>query len=72
MSFYWIYDLPNWMLCILIVAITVGLALLGLVISRPIVKRLVGGSSKHNDLVSYFLASLTSRIPETCLADVCA
>ena len=29
MSFYWIYDLPNWMLCILIVAVTVGLALSG-------------------------------------------
>ena len=24
MSFYWIYDLPNWLLCVLIVAITVG------------------------------------------------
>jgi Protein of unknown function (DUF4239) len=58
MSFYWIYDLPNWLLCILIVTFTVGLSLLGLVISRPIVKRIVGASSKHNDLVSYFLASL--------------
>ena len=43
MSFYWIYDLPNWLLCILIVAIIVGLALAGLFVSRPIVKRLVGG-----------------------------
>jgi Protein of unknown function (DUF4239) len=58
MSFYWIYDLPNWLLCILIVVATVGLALAGLFITRPIVKRLVGGSSKHNDLVSYFLGSM--------------
>jgi hypothetical protein len=58
MSFYWIYDLPNWLLCLFIVAITTGLALLGLVISRPIVKRISGASSKHNDLVSYFLASM--------------
>ncbi len=58
MSFYWIYDLPNWLLCLVIVVITTGLALLGLVISRPIVKRIAGASSKHNDLVSYFLASM--------------
>ncbi len=58
MSFYWIYDLPNWLLCILIVAITVGLALGGLFVTRPIVKRIVGASPKHNDLVSYFLGSM--------------
>jgi hypothetical protein len=58
MSFYWIYDLPNWLLCTVIVAVTVGLAVLGLLITRPFVKRMVGGSAKHNDIVSYFLASL--------------
>jgi Protein of unknown function (DUF4239) len=58
MSFYWIYDLPNWLLCMLIVATTVGLSLAGLMISRPFVKWIVGGSSKHNDLVSYFLGAM--------------
>jgi hypothetical protein len=58
MSFYWIYDLPNWLLCTLIVATTVGLALAGLFLTRPIVERIVGASSKHNDLVSYFLGSM--------------
>jgi hypothetical protein len=58
MSFYWIYDLPNWVLCVLIVTVVVGLAVVGLLITRPVVKRIVGGSTKHNDLVSYFLASL--------------
>ena len=42
MSFYWIYDLPNWILCLLIVVVTVGLAVLGLLITRPFVTRLVG------------------------------
>jgi hypothetical protein len=56
MSFYWIYDLPNWSLCALIVSIFVGLALIGLFATRPIVRRLVGSSSKHNDVVSYFFA----------------
>jgi hypothetical protein len=58
MSFYWIYDLPNWLLCFLITTTTVGVALAGLFVSRPIVKRIVGASSKHNDLVSYFLGSM--------------
>lgn len=58
MTFYWIYDLPNWLLCIFIVATVVGLALAGLFISRPIVSRIVGGTPKHNDVVSYFLGAM--------------
>jgi hypothetical protein len=58
MNMYWIYDLPNWILCVLIITVTVGLALLGLFISRPIVGRIVGASSKHNDVVSYFFAAV--------------
>lgn len=58
MSFYWIYDLPNWLLCILIVVAVVGLSIIGLLITRPIVKRIVGGTSQHNDIVSYFLSAM--------------
>jgi Protein of unknown function (DUF4239) len=58
MTLYWIYDLPNWSLCALIVLIFVGLALAGLFISRPFVRWLVGSSSKHNDIVSFFFAGL--------------
>jgi hypothetical protein len=58
MTMYWIYDLPNWLLCALIIAVVVGLALIGLFLSRPIVRRIVGSSSKHNDVVSYFLGSM--------------
>jgi Protein of unknown function (DUF4239) len=58
MSFYWIYNLPNWLLCLLIVSTTVGLSLAGLFVSRPFVKRITGGSPKHNDLVSYFLGAM--------------
>jgi hypothetical protein len=58
MDFYWIYDLPNWLLGTLIVSLFVGLALAGLFLSRPLVRRLTGGSSKHNDLVSFFFASM--------------
>ncbi len=58
MSFYWIYDLPNWLLCIVIILIFVGLAVVGLLITRPIVRRITGASPKHNDIVSYFLGSM--------------
>jgi Protein of unknown function (DUF4239) len=58
MDFYWIYDLPNWLLGTLIVSLFVGLALAGLFLSRPFVRRLTGASSKHNDLVSFFFASM--------------
>jgi hypothetical protein len=58
MSLYWIYDLQNWSLCLLIVGVFLGLSLLGLFASRPIVKRIVGASSTHNDVVSYFFAGI--------------
>jgi hypothetical protein len=58
MSFYWIYNLPNWLLCLLTIAIFVGSALGGLFISRPIVRRITGASSKHNDIVSFFLSAM--------------
>jgi hypothetical protein len=58
MTLYWIYDLPNWMLGILIVSLFVGLALAGLFVSRPIVGRLLDHSPKHNDVVSYFFSGM--------------
>jgi hypothetical protein len=58
MSPYWIYDLSNWLLCLLIVSSTVGLALIGLFASRPIVGWLVDRSPKHNDIVSFFFAAM--------------
>jgi hypothetical protein len=58
MTMYWIYDLPNWLMCLLIVSLFVGLALSGLFLTRPIVRRIVSSSGKHNDVVSCFLAAM--------------
>jgi hypothetical protein len=58
MTFYWIYDLPNWLLGLLIVAVMVGGSVAGLFATRPLVKYLVAGSSAHNDVVSYFFAGI--------------
>jgi hypothetical protein len=55
---YWIYDWPNWLLGTVTVALLVGLSLAGLYASRPLVRRLLGGSPVHNDIVSYFFAGV--------------
>jgi hypothetical protein len=58
MTFYWIYDLPNALLAALIIAVFLSVSLIGLVASRPVVRRLLGASAKHNDIVSYFFAGI--------------
>ena len=42
MTFYWIYDLPNWTLGVLIVAIFLAISLAGLFATRPMVRKLLG------------------------------
>jgi hypothetical protein len=57
MSFYWIYDLPNWLLGMLMVLVVTGLSAAGLVAARPHVRRLFGPPPGHNDVVSYYLGT---------------
>ena len=59
MTMYWIYDLPNWLFGILTVLVLIFIALGGLYASRPMVRRLVEGSGRHNDVVSWFFASVS-------------
>ncbi len=58
MTVYWIYDLQNWALFLLISSMFLGLSMLGLFISRPIVRWILGPSGHCNDLVSYFFAGI--------------
>jgi hypothetical protein len=58
MSMYWIYDLPNWLLGVGTVAVFVGLSLAGLFASGPPVRRLLGASPVHNDVVSWVFAGI--------------
>jgi hypothetical protein len=58
MSMYWIYDISNAQLAFLTIGVFVSVSLLGLFISRPIVRRLLDGSPKHNDIVSFFFAGI--------------
>jgi hypothetical protein len=57
MSFYWLYDLPGWLLCVLMVTLWVGAAVLGLIATRAPARRLFGRPPGHNDIVSYYLGA---------------
>lgn len=58
MTFYWIYDMPNWTLGVLIVGVLVTFSLVGLYVTRPMVRQMLGSSGDCNDMVSYFFAGI--------------
>lgn len=58
MTMYWIYDFPNWLLGVLIIAVFVLGAVAGLYATRPAVGRFLGRSNEYNDLVNYFFAAV--------------
>ncbi len=58
MTMYWIYDLHNWALGVLIISFFVVTSLIGLFATRPIVRRLLGPTGNCNDVVSYFFAGI--------------
>ena len=57
MSFYWVYDLPGWLLCLLMVTVSIGAAVLGLLVTRGPARRLFGPPPGHNDIVSYYMGA---------------
>ena len=58
MTFYWIYDLPNWQLGLLMIATGVIFSVTGLFLSRPLARKLLGGSGQYNDIVSWVFAGI--------------
>jgi hypothetical protein len=58
MFMYWIYDIPNWLLGVLTVAVFVVVSVAGLLVTRPLARRLLGASPQHNDVVSYIFAGI--------------
>ncbi len=58
MSFYWIYDLPNWQLGVLIVLTFAVAGVLGLFLTRPIARWVLKGSGEYNDVVSWVFAGI--------------
>jgi hypothetical protein len=57
LSFLWIYNLPGWLLCLLMLILGTGGAVLGLVATRPLARRLFGPPPGHNEIVSYYMGA---------------
>jgi hypothetical protein len=65
MNFYWIYDIPSWQLALLMITTLVTLAVMGLLVCRPLTRRLLKGSGQHNDVTSYFISGVSVLISLT-------
>jgi hypothetical protein len=50
-----LYDLPGWLLCLLLVALCSGGAALGVLATRTAADRLFGPSPGHNEVVSFYM-----------------
>jgi len=55
---YWIYDIPNWLLFVLLTVTFATVSLAGLHLTRPLVRRVVDGSGKFNDVTNYYFAAV--------------
>jgi hypothetical protein len=58
MDFYWIYDLPNWLIFTLITLVSLFFSVGGQFIFAPILKRLKVDHDQHNEMISFYLATL--------------
>jgi hypothetical protein len=55
---YWIYDIPNWELFLLMLGVFAIISLGGLYLTRPLVRRIVDGSDKYNDVTNYYFTAI--------------
>jgi hypothetical protein len=58
LNMYWVYEIPNSLLFVLVTSFFGIASLIGLHLTRPLVRRLVDGSGKHNDITSYHIAGV--------------
>lgn len=58
-SFYWVYDLPNWEFCLLTILVFVAFGVAFLLPTRAWVRRQHLVNHSHNDIVGYYLAAVT-------------
>jgi hypothetical protein len=56
---HWLYDLPNLLFGTLIVAVFTAIGLVGLFLTRSLVRRLHRTDHSHNDIVGFYLAAIT-------------
>jgi hypothetical protein len=58
-NLFWLYELPNWLFGVIVVAFFTLYAVVGLFTTRRWVRRQHQRDHSHNDIVSYFLAAIT-------------
>lgn len=58
MDFYWVYAIPNWLFCILVLLVTNLFAVLGLIATRPLSRKLYGDVSEHNEIVNNYISGI--------------
>lgn len=56
MNFYWVYDIPEWALCVLMTVTSTAFSAGGVLVTRGLARRLFGQNGM-NDIVSYFLSA---------------
>ena len=58
MNFYWVYSIPNWLFCILVLVSTISFSVLGMLLTRPLKHRLYREANNHNELVNNYLSGI--------------
>jgi hypothetical protein len=57
-NFYWIYDLPNWALCTLIIAVFGVFSTLGIRSTRKLARRLMARPHGQNEAVGIYISAI--------------
>jgi Protein of unknown function (DUF4239) len=55
MSFYWVYDLPNWLFFLMTIVAFISFALLGAFLFSSKLEKKLGLTAEHNNIVAIFL-----------------
>jgi hypothetical protein len=58
MNLFWVYDIPNTLFAVLVMATFIAIAVIGQRLSRRWVKRIVGNDGQYNELVGTTLATV--------------
>ncbi|HEY0793236.1 MAG TPA: DUF4239 domain-containing protein [Chthoniobacterales bacterium] len=58
MNLYWVYDLPSWLFGMLTIAVTVGIGVAGLSVTRGWARRIHGEQHSHNEIVGFYLSGV--------------
>ena len=58
LNFYWIYDIPNWVLCLLIVGFLSVFSTMGILTTRRLARRLMARAHGQNEAVGIYVSAI--------------